>query len=95
MGLMPVMSEWVQANTSILLSKTYCNCSFSSSDKRELTYVCLSYSPRSIDSKGSIANCSMSSLSTRAANCDCYYGGYDSVARLLGLVPFSCSRTNS
>ena len=59
-GLMSVMSEWVQANTSILSSKTCRNCSFSFSDKRELTYVCLSGPPNSIDSKGSIANCSLS-----------------------------------
>ena len=95
MGLMLVMSEWVQANTSILSSKTYRNCSFSSTDKRELTYVCLSSPPRSIDSRGSIDNCSMSSLSARAANCDCYSRDYDSVVRLLGLAPFSCSHTDS
>ena len=63
MGLMSIMSEWVQANTSILSSKNRRNGSFSSSDKRELTYLCLSGLPKSIDSKGSIANCSMSSLS--------------------------------
>ena len=66
------MSKWVQANTSILSSKTCCNCSFSSSDERELTYVCLSGQPRSIDSRGSLANCSLSSISARAVNCDCY-----------------------
>ena len=95
MGLMSVMSEWVQANTSILLSKTCRNYSFSFADKRELTYVCLSSPPRSIDSRGSIANCSLSSLSARAANCDCYYGDCDSVVRLLGLETFSRSHTDS
>ena len=54
MGLMPVMSKWVQENTSILPSKTCRNCSFSSSDKRKLTYVCLPGPPRSIDYRGSI-----------------------------------------
>ena len=95
MGLMPVMSEWVQANTSILSSKTCRNYSLSSFDKRELTYVCLSGPPKSIDSRGSLANCSMLSLSTRVANCDCYSGDCDSVAKLLGLPPFSLSRTDS
>ena len=38
MGLMSVMSEWVQENTSILSRKTFRNYSFSSSDKREMTY---------------------------------------------------------
>ena len=42
MGLMPAMSEWVQANTSILWSRTYCICSLSAWDRRELTYVDLS-----------------------------------------------------
>ena len=76
-GADAIMSEWVQENTSILSSKTRHNCSFSSSNKRELTYVCLSGPLRSIDSKGSIANCSLSSLSTRAANCDYYSGDCD------------------
>ena len=93
-GLMPVMSEWVQANMSIL-SKTWRNCSFSSSDKRELTYVCLAGPPKSIDSKGFIANSSLSSLSARAANYDCYSGDCDLVVRFLGLAPFSRSRTDS
>ena len=92
---MPVMVEWVQANTSILSNKTCRNCSFSSYDKRELTNVCLSGPPKSMDSKGSIANCSMSSLSTQAANCACYSRDCDSVSRLLGLAPFSLSRTDS
>ena len=95
MGLMSVMSEWVQENTSILSRKTCRNYSFSSSDKRKLTYVCLSSPPKSIDSKGSIANYSLSSLSARAANCDCYSGDCDSITRLLGLAPVSHSRTNS
>ena len=89
MGLMAVMSEWVQENTSILSSKTCHNCSFSSSDKRELTYVCLPGPPRSNDSKGSIVNCSLSSLTARAANCDCYSRDCSLGARLWGLVPFS------
>ena len=89
MGLMSVMYEWVQENMSILSSKTCRNCSFSSSDKRELTYVCLPDLPRSNDFKGSIANYSMSSLFARAANCDFYSGDCGSVAMLLGLVPFS------
>ena len=79
MGLMSIMSEWVQANTSILSRKTRRNGSFSSFDKRELTYMCLSSPPKSIDFKGSIANCSLSSLSARAANCDCYSRDCDSV----------------
>ena len=83
MGLMSVMSEWDQANTSILSSKTYRNYSFSSSDKRELTYVCLPYLPNSNDSRGSIANCSLSSLSAQATNYDCYSGDCGLVARLL------------
>ena len=95
MGLMSVMFEWVQANTSILSSKTCRNCSFSFSDKRELTYVCLSGLPRSIDSRGSIANCSLSFFFARAANCDYYLGGCDSVARWLGLAPFSRSPTDN
>ena len=40
--------------------------------------MCLSSSPRSIDSKGSIANYSMSSFLARAANCDFYSGDCDS-----------------
>ena len=95
MGLMPVMSEWVQESKSILSSKTYHNCSFSYFDKRELTYVCLSGLPRSIDSRGSIANCSLSSLFVRVANYDCYSGDCDSMARWLGLSPFSRSCTDS
>ena len=42
MRLMPAMSEWVQANTSILQSRTCCICSFSAPGRRELTYVDLS-----------------------------------------------------
>ena len=95
MGLMPVMSEWVQENMLILLSKTCRNYSFSSSDIRELTYVCLSSLPRSNDSKGSIANCSLSSPSARVENCDYYSRECGSMARLLGLIPFSRSLTNS
>ena len=57
--------------------------------------MCLAGSPKSIDSRGSIANCSLSFFFSRAANCDCYFGGCDSVARWLGLAPFSRSRTNS
>ena len=91
MGLMSVMFEWVHANMSILLSKTYRNFSFSSYHKRELAYVCLSCLPRSNDSRGSIANCSLSSPSARVENCDCYSEDCGSVARLLGLVPFSRS----
>ena len=95
MGLMSVVSERVQANMSILLSKTCRNCSFSSSNRRELAYVCLSGLPRSNDSRESIANCSLTSPSARAENCDCYSRDYGSVARLLGLVPFSRSCTES
>ena len=62
MGLMPVMSEWVQENMLILSSKTCRNYSFFYPDKRELTYVCLSGPPMGIDSKGSIGNCSLSPL---------------------------------
>ena len=36
--------------------------------------MCLYGLPWRIDSKGSIANCSLSSLSTRTANYDCYSG---------------------
>ena len=95
MGLMSVMSEWVQENTSILSSKTCRNRSFSSFDKRELAYICISGPPMSIDSRGSIANCSLSSLSVRVVNCDCYSGDCDSVVRLLGLATFLRSSTDS
>ena len=61
MGLMSVMSEWVQANTSILRSITCCICSFSTPDRRELTLVDLSGSVSDIDSKGSTTNRSLSS----------------------------------
>ena len=36
-GVNVVMSEWAQANMSMLPRKTCRNCSFASSDKRELT----------------------------------------------------------
>ena len=95
MGLMPVMSEWVQENTSMLQSKTCRKFSFSSLDKRELTDVCLFGLPRSIDFRGSIANCSLSSEPVRAASCDCYSGSWVLEAGLLELSPFSHSCTGS
>ena len=36
-GFIPVMSEWVQANTSTLVCSTCCNRALSSSVRRELT----------------------------------------------------------
>ena len=65
---MPVMSEWVQANTSILWSSTYSICSFSTPDRMELTYVDLSSSASDIDSKGQwlIAPCLPPALGRRS-----------------------------
>ena len=70
MWLMQAMSERVQANTSILRSRTCCIRSFSLLDRRELTYVDLSGPSRNIDSKGSTANCSLSSALAWAVSCN-------------------------
>ena len=46
--------------------------------------MCLPGLPISNDSRGSITNCSLSSLSARAANYDFYSGDYGSRDRLWG-----------
>ena len=79
---MPAMSEGVQANTSILRSRTCCICSFSPLDRRELTYVDLSRSSRKIDSRGSTTNRSLSYALAWAASSNCYYEVLVSRARL-------------
>ena len=56
MGLIPVMSEWVQANTLALAFNTSCNRALSSLVRRELTQVPLSGLFMSMDSRGSTSN---------------------------------------
>ena len=50
---------------------------------------------KSIDSRGSIANCSLSSFPAQFANCNCYSGDCDLGAGLLELSPFSGSCIDS
>ena len=72
MGLIPVISTWVQVNTSVFNCSTWHNWAFSSSDRRVLTLMHLSGPPRGVFSKGSIASGSLSSKAGRADDCDCY-----------------------
>ena len=82
MGLMPTMSKRVQENTSILWSRTCCICSFSPLDRRKLTYVDLSSPSRNIDTRGFMANRSLSSALAWAVSCNFYSKAWVSRAGL-------------
>ena len=78
-GLIPVIYEWVQANTLALAFSTCCNRALSSLVKRELT---------SMDSKGSIANCSLSSKGPERQALIAMLRGEFRGASYQGLYPF-------
>ena len=58
----------------MFLSNTRSSYSFSSLDSRELTYVNFSDPSNIIDSRGSTANGSFSSVLTWVTKCGCYTG---------------------
>ena len=88
-GAYPVMSKWVQANTLALTFNTSCNRALSSSVRRELTYVHLSEPSMSMDSRGSTANCSLSSKMARTTGLNCYDEGRVLEGELSGPLSFS------